>query len=519
MRRRCLSIEAWLGLGALTLAWLFQARVILAPAAAQVATVPDDGYYYLTLARDFWRLGYWSFDHGATVTSGYHPLWAWLLAGLYALAQPGPDGFVRLALAAGVAATWLAAALLLPPGRWRWPALLAGLVVWLSPNALLQSVSAMEWPWAVLAAALYGRRALQGRAGLAAGLGLFLAGVLGSLARSDFGLFPGMWLLAVAVARARGRATQPWAPLAWGVAGALAGIALMLALNHAFTGQALQASALIKQLWAARGGRLPLKGFKVMFALFPGGLTHPGKALVALALAWMLWQAWRTRRALLWRWQASTRPLSPAAAGLRAAALTLAGYLLLYALSADVQPWYSAGMVVPATLLAGALFSLLKRRRRALLAITALLLAFNTLGLLLTPEGRPYPSQTEMLSLGRTLKPAPGQHWGAWDCGIIGYYADCGLVNLDGLANNDLYPLVKRSHAALYPRQRGLDHLLGGGYVREWELRRGLVPPIYGPRLGTLPGATPGYAFVVWGPPPALGAPGGSDPTAQPPAP
>jgi hypothetical protein len=478
---------------------LFQLRVLAAAAPQQVASVPDDGYYYLSLARNFWRCGYWTFDGGRTVTSGFHPLWAYGLAGVYGLLKPGPDAFVRLALGAGMLAAWAGAATLLLGRRRPWTAWLAVALVWASAHAALQGVSAMEWPLAVLAAAWYWRSAESGGRGPAACAGLFAAGFLGSLARSDFGWMPAAWLLALLAARARGRSTQAWAPLAWGVAGAVAGIAVMLALNALYTGMPLQASALVKQLWAARGGRQWFAAPKVLLSAFPGGVGHLGKAMAGAGLAalgLLLWQ----RRQLLLRWSHGQRPLSPGGLGLWAAGLTLAGYLALYASSADVQPWYSAGFMAPlAALLDGAL-SPLRRRPSLLLAAAGLLLAANLTPLLKAGGGQPYASQRGMLALGQALKPAPGQVWAAWDCGIIGYYCDCGLVNLDGLANNDLYPLVKRNHAALYPRQRGITHVFGGGDDRGWEARRGLRPPIYGALLLTLTGE-PGGTVKVWAPP------------------
>lgn len=42
--------------------------------------VPDDGFYYLQIARNLARLGRQTFD-GIHWTNGYHPLWGWILAG------------------------------------------------------------------------------------------------------------------------------------------------------------------------------------------------------------------------------------------------------------------------------------------------------------------------------------------------------------------------------------------------------------------------------------------------------
>ena len=58
-------------------------------------------------------------------------------------------------------------------------------------------------------------------------------------------------------------------------------------------------------------------------------------------------------------------------------------------------------------------------------------------------------------------------------------------MNLDGLMNNDLYPLIRKGHVSYYPAQRGITHLLGGGLDNPaWMAQRGLASPSYGALLG-----------------------------------
>ncbi|HTB33975.1 MAG TPA: hypothetical protein VK842_03880, partial [bacterium] len=381
-----------------------------------------------------------------------------------------------------------------------WPALLAGALVWASPNALLQSVGCMEWPWVVLAAVLYWRVASRGGSGWTDGLSLFMVGLFGSLARTDSGLLPAAWFLVVAGARLRGRAAQPLWPLAWGLVGAVAGIGVALANNVAYTGTAMQLSALVKQYWAAHGDRAFSHPFTVLFSLFPGGLTGVGKLLAGLPLVALLAACLRARGAVLRRWLFGGQPLSPSGAALVASAITLPAYLLIYAASAEVNLWYSANMVVPVLLLGSALFSLTRRRRTVLLGAAWIYLAANTV-LLALPRTVPYPTQTADLAVGRQLVPAPGEVWGAWDCGVASYYSDCGLINLDGLMNNDIYPLMRKGHVSFYPTQRGITRLLGGGLDNPaWKRQRGLATPCYGAQLGTRDADGFGVAWAVRSP-------------------
>ena len=79
--------------------------------AGRVQMMPDDAFYYFVLAKHFAQTGLWSFD-GAAPSTGFHPLWAYLLAAVFRLA-PGLDFFGVYALCVGVgclgfcAAAWL----------------------------------------------------------------------------------------------------------------------------------------------------------------------------------------------------------------------------------------------------------------------------------------------------------------------------------------------------------------------------------------------------------------------------
>src|SRR5512147_1206963 len=59
---------------------VFDALIVSAPEILQVQYTPDDGYYYLALARNFVRFGQWTFDGGNSLTSGFHLLQGYMLA-------------------------------------------------------------------------------------------------------------------------------------------------------------------------------------------------------------------------------------------------------------------------------------------------------------------------------------------------------------------------------------------------------------------------------------------------------
>ena len=80
---------------------LFDAIIITSTDTIQVQYVPDDAYYYLTLAKNFTIFGNWTFDSGHSVTSGFHPLLAFLLASFYWIAKPSTYEFAQFGIIVG----------------------------------------------------------------------------------------------------------------------------------------------------------------------------------------------------------------------------------------------------------------------------------------------------------------------------------------------------------------------------------------------------------------------------------
>jgi len=75
---------------------------LTAPLEGLVKLVPDDGFYYLEIARRI-GLGQGSTFDGLHETNGYHPLWLLLLVPLSPLMEASRLAGVRLALLLGLA--------------------------------------------------------------------------------------------------------------------------------------------------------------------------------------------------------------------------------------------------------------------------------------------------------------------------------------------------------------------------------------------------------------------------------
>ena len=113
-----------------------------------ILNVPDDGYYYLVVARNLAK-GMGSTFDGVSLTNGYHPLLAFLLAGIFHVIPEIPLGDLRVAIALGILFHLLTGWILVLAMRRIGAAEhaeLAGILYWLNPYAFLRSFGNMEPP-------------------------------------------------------------------------------------------------------------------------------------------------------------------------------------------------------------------------------------------------------------------------------------------------------------------------------------------------------------------------------------
>lgn len=492
----------------------FFARAMLAaPDWIQVQYTPDDAYYYLVLARNFTELGSWTFDSGQTLTTGFHPLHAYLLAMVSIITQPDPGQFVQLGLLLSAAITMLAVGSgLLVAYRLREPIVVLVLaLVASSQNVVFNSVSIVEWPLVVLISGLYficlyrGLRTGHRRSVVL----LFLLGVAGSLARSDFGLLPlSMFLATVYV----GRLSRSYAgvrPALAGLLGATTGVAAVLAHNYLFTGQFLPSSALVKAHWATF-----IPDIVPVISTFSPDLlriTSPGskRAIVWVAVPLLLALGVRLSRSCRSELAPLLTASSPAVVMLLGSSVTVIGYGYLYSRSAAIQPWYSSNTVIATLVVVTIVLLWLSRllgRHIIALGLLVILLQPVLLNIRqLYPLGgsaAPWPHQSAMLAAGKYLAEAePAGLVGSWNAGIIGYYQGGDVINLDGLVNNEVYPYMVENRLNEYIAQKGIRYVVDfalmfdsrmmrerGGYADAVLPRKPLVvypdPPHSGEWLG-----------------------------------
>lgn len=444
----------WTGialLGILNLIW-FNASILLTSDTLQVQYIPDDAYYYLSLARNFVHLHMWTFDSGISLTTGFHPLWAYLLAFFYAILKPDSDGFVQICILLSVCFSLLSALIIFWKGlKLQQPMMLAVLAVLLGTrNILLNSVSGVEWSLTGFIILLFCLTMVDGTSELARYSSLFILGALGSMARMDFGLLPLAFVAAGLVVWILRSNRLFFVSSMCGLAGAVVGAVLVFLHNFWMTGQALQSSALMKNHWMAG-------------TLNPTPLLISGLGLTALLLFPVLGGKIRNI------------PLSDTQVVLGIAGIfAWIGYGIFYSKNSDIQPWYSVNILFSVFTFLSAVwyftqYGWLKKYAYLphilFLAVVAGQYVYNVLAIYpLSDVKSQWPHQQAFLTAGKYLsdhRPAfDNGRIGAWNAGIINYYQGGEVVNLDGLVNNDIYFYAVSNSSYEYLEDRNIRYVL-----------------------------------------------------------
>lgn len=135
---------------------LLRLRVAWADISTSIPTIPDDAFYYFQISRNIARGNNVTFD-GETLTNGFHPLWAALLTPLY-LFVDDPELAVHLGLTIGallgVATVILAFLVIETLTEHRWAALAGSTLFAIHPGVVFASVNGLETAVSVFMIAL-----------------------------------------------------------------------------------------------------------------------------------------------------------------------------------------------------------------------------------------------------------------------------------------------------------------------------------------------------------------------------
>ncbi len=154
-----------------------------------------------------------------------------------------------------------------------------------------------------------------------------------------------------------------------------------------------------------------------------------------------------------------------------ACVLAVIGYVLVYSRNADVQYWYTASFMVPcAVLLASLGRAALGRHLFVPAALVAAVYAAVGLSIIMAA---PWPNQIPTKAAALSLRTQDlGATVGAWNAGVLAFYSERDVVNLDGLVNDDVVPYVLSDTLADYVDARGIEYVVDYDYQFTLPARR-----------------------------------------------
>ncbi len=466
-------IEFFAVIGTLVLGLAPRIIVLCGSAEMLVQFIPDDAFYYFQIARNI-AAGQGSTLDGIHPTNGYHPLWMFLLVPFAALAHD-PDTLVRCALAVAVlfnvAAALLLYALLRRLTANRVLALIGMGFYFLNSQAVLSSLDGLETALSsllfVLALYLVLNREDEDRwstllLGLVLGL-LFLARTdnlffIGAflivyLLKSPERLWRGLPLVLVILAVA-----APWLAWNWVYFGSpiqQSGLATPYVLHESFiqsgntSGQVLAESAIKFAAFLLVGSRYFLGAIPILFE---------ATLLYCLLLFHKRWHSSRV----------TTCPRLQRALAV-IVALWLGGLVLIFShtfVRWFPRTWYFDPLIILSAVTCCVGFTLVElprlwtspRVRWALVSTLATVgLALYVVSEAQTLVRAPFGFQVELLDAANWLRANVGhdQAAAAFNAGIISFYSERRVVNLDGVVNSAAYrALVQKDLSRLMQESR-----------------------------------------------------------------
>jgi hypothetical protein len=439
--------------------------IALQPMRLQIErTLPDDAFYYYTTAQNILAGRGPSVD-GLNPSNGWHPLWLILLLPIFAVPFDNPDTPVRLALILSAALDSLVALMIYRTVRRyisQTAALVGGLAYALNGLPIFQSVNGLETGLSAFLLAVAWSRSLalveRPSWGRAAVWGLSFG--LCFLGRTDTALIL-IWLGLFVLFKLPPRERWQWIALGLVAAGVVA--APWLIWNQVNFGSALFQTSAIAFPWAFRARHRLLYPDDPMWKLSVRAMT--------LVAGWLRGEYLGTPPLIfLLLWPMGVFGLVRSGKGngrilMQTCLALLAGGLSLVIVHVGIRlyprAWY---FVVTAQSLALALalfWEGVRRLPRKLALFTGTWFGMLLTSLMLWQQGY-HPWQTFHLEaagwINRNIP--PDALVGAWNAGIMGYYSDRQVVNLDGVVNPSAFEAVRAGRLMAYVREAGIEYVV-----------------------------------------------------------
>lgn len=453
-----------------------------------IGIIPDDAFYYIQMASHRAEEGVWTFD-GTSPATGFHFLYGYFLVFIFKLYPEINWTSIYLIVGAISCLTISASVYFLVKTAteiYGKAAALAAILPFLSFPIIMQSTVMMEsWLVILLSSLTVFFVAKQEEASPKFLFALFLVGLLGSLSRTDYGMLPGFLFCTIFLAE-KFKITPTVVRSFAILMGAFIGVCVVLIQNYFISGQLAQASAQTKLFWSSVAGHSIFAPLQLVLSIsFPTFDFIERQGKIILLLASFLAVTYSSIKSIK---LANEENKSLPAALLIGCALTVVGYIFFYRHnSGALQPWYSSNFIAPISITMTAVFHYLFGRR-AFITFPFVFLVYLLSGskdILAIP----WLHQAGMMNAGLYVRTLDGSStFAAWNAGIISYFSEKPLVNIDGLTNDEVLPYIKSNKLMDYLKLKRIDYVvdykemldnknlrLRGGYDDE-RVFRCLVP-------------------------------------------
>ncbi len=427
-----------------------------------VTVIPDDAFYYFQIASQRAYSGFWTFD-GETTTTGFHLIYGYILFFIFEIYENVTlfEIYYLLSLASTLAiafSIFLIALTIRDTLGSKY--IIFGTLPFFTFPILNLNTSLME-SWLVIFIASISVRLIFNKkcSSKRTFLGLFILGLMGSLSRTDYGMLPLVFTITIAILANR-NLFEELRKSSITLFGAVIGLLISITHNYLLSGEISQSSAQTKLWWSEIAGhsigtilRLTLMTSLPTYKL----LNYFDLKLVFTILALFLVGLGLVLRKL---WLNQLKRNEPSFVLLISSILTIFGYLLLYKFNSDaIQYWYAANLVVPCSIALAAMMSgLIQNFSRVF--VTFLASVYFVGGILSLPRPT-YPHQKFMMMAGIELKKLKiNSKIGSWNAGIISYFSEAKIVNIDGLVNDEVLPYIKEGNLIEYLHFKNIEYLV-----------------------------------------------------------
>ncbi len=431
--------------------------------------VPDDSFYYFAIGQNIAE-GFGSTFDGLHLTNGYHPLWMGIVTGVMKLTSGAGDALpVHILVTLGALFDAITLAVIYRVAR---KLFRAGAALWvlalvaLSPFQLVAALNGLETSLTIMLFAIFiGFPIIYGldrwpikRIALWGALGALLA-----LARSDYGVFPGViflwflwhhrrafWRTAFSLSIPFFLLLSPWVLWSYFTLGTPiqeSGLSLTFTNRQLFFYKDRTVTTVL--IWSAYQFALAIHMVVMQTAI--GALVYA--AFGALALKWL-----RTKQrfaAMRKHWQHAPN---------RYIGMVMVASVLFVAIHGALRwtprEWYFVGPQIVLVFVAvwiGSQLSALRNRGMQLIMALGIAGLFIGTGLTALPL---YPAEKDMIRAAYWIREnlPENARIASFNSGIYGYLSDRFIMNSDGLVNHDAYTAIKQKQLWEFFKTVGITH-------------------------------------------------------------